>query len=94
MEQSKRDPGRQTGAIDGCHHEEETEAFWTPSEEKWDGESTDRRSKATTLKVAGAEVGRPRRLWKDDLKQCTGKGLAELKRIVEDRDRWRSNVQQ
>ena len=38
--------------------------------------------------------GRPRRQWKDDLKQWTGKGLAELKRIAEDRERWRSSVQQ
>ena len=38
--------------------------------------------------------GRPRRQWKDDLKQWTGKGLAELKGIAEDRERWRRSVQQ
>ena len=38
--------------------------------------------------------GRPRRQWKDDLKQWAGKGLAELNRIAEDRERWRSSVQQ
>ena len=38
--------------------------------------------------------GRLRRQWKDDLKQWTGKGLAELKRIAEDRERWRSSVQE
>ena len=38
--------------------------------------------------------GRPWRQWKDYLKQWTGKGLAELKRIADDREGWRSNVQQ
>ena len=36
--------------------------------------------------------GRPRRQWKDDLKQWTGRGLGELGKLAENREEWRFNV--
>ena len=36
--------------------------------------------------------GRPRRQWKDDLKQWTGRGLGELRKLAENREEWRFNV--